>query len=154
HLQRLAPGCLLLIVDLPQIKHGTLHRPAIRYTPVLDDAEVAVVLAVLLAAGAAQKHRSSRMPWIQCNEKRVGLHSACLHKRTVDTHPLQPRRNGESAWNCESQVNWRKARARGPRHWPSCARLAGLEACPTFGGGGRRSGPGRIPARPKVSAQP
>jgi hypothetical protein len=61
HIERLAPGRLLLVVDLTQVEHGTLHGPAARYATVLDDAEIAVVLAVLPTVGAAQKHRKHRM---------------------------------------------------------------------------------------------
>ena len=55
-LQALAPGGLLLIVDLSQVQHRPLHRLLRAHPPVLDDAEIAVILAVLLAMAAAQKH--------------------------------------------------------------------------------------------------
>ena len=48
-LQRLAPRGLLLVVDLAQIQHRPLHRLAAGQPPILHDAEVAVVLAVLLS---------------------------------------------------------------------------------------------------------
>src|ERR1035437_7661772 len=56
HIQCLAPRSLLLVVDLAQIQNRPLHRLVAGQSPILHDAEVAVILAVLLAVGAAQKH--------------------------------------------------------------------------------------------------
>jgi hypothetical protein len=47
HLNRLAPRSFLAVVDLAQIQQMALHHPAARRAPVLDNAEVAVLLAVL-----------------------------------------------------------------------------------------------------------
>jgi hypothetical protein len=44
------------IVDLAQIEHVTLGHTPVGQTPVLHEAPVAVVLAVLLAMAATQKH--------------------------------------------------------------------------------------------------
>src|SRR5450631_495830 len=59
-LQCLAPGYLLLIINLAQIQHGSLYRLTARYAAILHDTEVAVVLAVLPAVGAAEKHRKQK----------------------------------------------------------------------------------------------
>ena len=91
HLQRLAPRCLLLIVDLAQIQHCPLHRLAARHTAILHDAEVAMVLAVLLPVCAAQKHRSSRMPEKHGLGKRVGLHPAGFRVRGAEGKTLTTR---------------------------------------------------------------
>ncbi len=45
-LDRLAPCGALAVVDLAQIKHVPLHRPAAGHPAVLHDAPVAVLLAV------------------------------------------------------------------------------------------------------------
>jgi hypothetical protein len=48
HLQALAPGRLLAVVDLAQIQHPPLHHaPGLQATALLD-AEIAMLLAVLL----------------------------------------------------------------------------------------------------------
>src|SRR3978361_1270028 len=48
-LNRLAPRSAPAVVDLAQIKHMPLHRPATGHPAVLDDAPVAVLLAVFAA---------------------------------------------------------------------------------------------------------
>jgi hypothetical protein len=48
-LDRLAPGSTLAVVNLAQIQHVPLHRPAAGDPAVLHDAPVAVLLAVLAA---------------------------------------------------------------------------------------------------------
>jgi hypothetical protein len=62
HLDRLAPGSCLRGVYLAKIQHMPLHHTAIIETPVLNDAPVAVCLAVLLSLGAAQKHDAPNLP--------------------------------------------------------------------------------------------
>jgi hypothetical protein len=57
-----APRRLLLVVYLAQVQHRPLRRFGGRDLMILDDAEVAVVLDVLLAICAAQEHAISRMP--------------------------------------------------------------------------------------------
>src|ERR1700679_587245 len=52
----LAPGRGLGRTDLAQIQHVALHHSATREAQVLDDAPVAVRLAVLLSLGLPQKH--------------------------------------------------------------------------------------------------
>ena len=46
---RLAPGGLLAVVDLAEIKHMPLHRSSAGYPAVLHDAPIAVLLAVFAA---------------------------------------------------------------------------------------------------------
>jgi hypothetical protein len=58
-LDRLAPGGTLAIVDLAQVQHVPLHRPAAGDPAVLDDAPIAVLLAVFAAKLVAQKHDAS-----------------------------------------------------------------------------------------------
>lgn len=61
-LQRPAPCRLLLIVDLAQVQHRALDAPTSGHPLVLDDGEVAVVLAILLPVCRSQKQVFSRMP--------------------------------------------------------------------------------------------
>ena len=56
---RLAPCGSLAVIDLAQIQHLPLHRPPAGHPAVLDDAPVAVLLAVLAANLVAQKHAAS-----------------------------------------------------------------------------------------------
>src|SRR5207253_10591395 len=58
---RLAPCRSLVVVDLSQMKHMSLHRAPAGYTAVFNDAPVAVLLAVLAANLVAQKHEA-RLP--------------------------------------------------------------------------------------------
>jgi len=62
HRERLAACGLLLVVDLAEIEQRSLHGLVGTHAPVLDDAEVAVILAVFLAVAAAKKHDSRRVP--------------------------------------------------------------------------------------------
>jgi len=55
-LDRFAPGELLAIVDLAQVQNVALNHAAPADAPVLHHAEVAALLAVLLANRRAQKH--------------------------------------------------------------------------------------------------
>ena len=55
-LDRPAPRRALAVVDLAQIQHMPLHRPAAGHPAVLHDAPVAMLLAVLPAKLVAQKH--------------------------------------------------------------------------------------------------
>src|SRR5205085_1250507 len=74
YIERLAPRGLLLIVDLAEIENGALRGLAAGQPPVLDHAEIPMILAVLAPVCAAQKHLSSSMPEIDVSEKRQGLH--------------------------------------------------------------------------------
>jgi len=58
---RLAPARPRTVVDLAEIQHVTLHGPTASRPAVLDDAPVAVLLAVLAASLVAQKH-AARLP--------------------------------------------------------------------------------------------
>jgi len=46
HLDGLNPGCLLAVIDLPQIKHRALDDLAPGATPVLHNAPIVVILPV------------------------------------------------------------------------------------------------------------
>lgn len=54
--KRLAPGRLLRVVDLAEVKHLALEHLAARQPPTLDDAEVAMLLAVLATLACLQVH--------------------------------------------------------------------------------------------------
>jgi hypothetical protein len=56
HFDRAAPSQLLRVVDLAEIQHLPLHHAPAGYTLVLDHAEVAVLLTVLLPNLLAQEH--------------------------------------------------------------------------------------------------
>src|SRR5580765_2174507 len=56
HLNRLAPRQLLRVVDLAEVKHMPLHHAPVSHALVLDNAEVAVLLAILLPNHLAQEH--------------------------------------------------------------------------------------------------
>src|SRR5258708_6390575 len=73
--KRLAPCCLLLVVDLTQIENRSLHRSVGSQTMVFNDAEVAMILAVFVAVDAAQKHDKRRVPDLRPQGKVLGLHS-------------------------------------------------------------------------------
>src|SRR5262249_21368198 len=59
HIERLSPCGLLPIVDLAEIENGALRCLAAGQPPVLDNAEVSVILAVFASICAAQKHLSA-----------------------------------------------------------------------------------------------
>src|SRR5208337_2892072 len=61
HLDRSAPSQCLRVVDLAQMKDMLLHDASARDALVLDDAPIAMPLAVLLANLVAQKHDGSAL---------------------------------------------------------------------------------------------
>src|SRR3954465_385747 len=61
YVQTLPPCTFLLIVDLTEIQHRPLCCLARRQAAILNDAEVPMLLPILLSVFASQKHRSSRM---------------------------------------------------------------------------------------------
>ena len=77
HRQRLAPCRLLLIVDLPEIENGSLHRFVRSDSMVFYDAEVAMILTVFFAIVAAQKHADGRLPEVR--GQREGAWSPLSH---------------------------------------------------------------------------
>ena len=84
---------LLLVVDLAQAQNRPLHALTASQPMILDDAEVAVVLAVLFSVGAAQEHGNSRMPEFWQERKRAGLHSAVFRELV-----LWPKGLGPTLW--------------------------------------------------------
>src|SRR5690242_16202084 len=58
---RPAPGRTLAVVDLTQVEHMPLYRAAACNAPVLNDAPIAVLLAVLPTGLGTQKH-AARFP--------------------------------------------------------------------------------------------
>src|SRR5258708_7014056 len=65
HRQRLAPGRLLLVVDLAEIENGSLHCLVRSGAMVFYDAEVAMIFAVFFAIVTAQKHIHCRLPEVR-----------------------------------------------------------------------------------------
>ena len=53
HVDRFAPGGALGVVDLAQVQHVPLHDASALASAVLDDAPIAVRLAILLSCLAA-----------------------------------------------------------------------------------------------------
>jgi hypothetical protein len=53
---RLAPRQLLRVIDLAEVEHMPLHYAPVGHALVLDNAEIAVLLAVLLPNHLAQEH--------------------------------------------------------------------------------------------------
>ena len=74
HRDRPPPRQFLRVVDLPQIQHVPLHHASAADTPVLDNAPVAVLLAVLLASRRAQKHDGAQLSAEFTARNRQGLH--------------------------------------------------------------------------------
>src|SRR5579872_5227459 len=70
YIERLAPRRLLLIVDLAEIENGALRGLAPGQPPVLDHAEIPMILAVLVPVCAAQKHRSAAACQRSISQKR------------------------------------------------------------------------------------
>src|SRR6516225_8792651 len=93
YIQRSSPGRLLLVVDLAPVQNRPLHALTASQPMILDDAEVAVVLAVLFSVGAAQEHGNSRMPEFWQERKRAGLHSAVFRELV-----LWPKGLGPTLW--------------------------------------------------------
>jgi hypothetical protein len=58
YLDRFAPGRVLLVIDLTEIEHLALYHAIATATSILDDASVAMLLAVLEAAFGPKKHAS------------------------------------------------------------------------------------------------
>jgi hypothetical protein len=61
HLNRPAPRQFLRVVDLAEVKNVVLNDPPASNALVLDDAEVAMPLAVLLANLVPQKHAGAAL---------------------------------------------------------------------------------------------
>jgi hypothetical protein len=74
HLDGLAPGLALAVVDLAQVEHAPLHHAPAGDPAALDDAPVPVELAVFLARVTAQEHSGVTLPLSASAWKRVGLH--------------------------------------------------------------------------------
>ena len=100
HLDRLAPRRSLRGVDLAEIQHVTLHDAAAVETLVLDDAPVAVRLAVLLSLGASQKHDAANLSASRRAGNRVGLHYSRFRPKLTTSpfaNQLLSRRRNQNA---------------------------------------------------------
>src|ERR1700760_3746280 len=111
-LDRLAPRSSLAVVDLAQIKHMPLHRPAAGYPTVLHDAPIAVLFAVFAAKLVAQKHDASlpkplavsQDPW---SAPHAGSARSCRfrpHYSWLDRHPERAEFS-EPRPSCESRAS-------------------------------------------------
>jgi hypothetical protein len=58
HVEALAPGRLLRVVDLPQIENGSLHHMADAQTAILHHAPVAMLFAILRVGGCGCASRA------------------------------------------------------------------------------------------------
>jgi hypothetical protein len=56
NLDRLTPHLALSVIDFSKIKHLTLHNLPTADAPVLYKIPIAMLFAILLSRGAAQKH--------------------------------------------------------------------------------------------------
>src|SRR5262249_5427648 len=56
-----APGNLLAIIDLAQLQHVSLDNSTLGYTPILHQTPIVMLLAILFARAASQKHDGSRL---------------------------------------------------------------------------------------------
>jgi hypothetical protein len=86
--RRLAPGRLLFIVDFAQIENGSLHRPVGSEAMVFDDAEEAMILAVIFAIVAAQKHVECRVPELRRRTEDTGSPLYRFFRAAMKTHGL------------------------------------------------------------------
>jgi hypothetical protein len=59
YLDRFTPRLLLIVIDLPKIKHLALHDTIALAAAILDDAPIAVFLTVLETFRGTQKHATS-----------------------------------------------------------------------------------------------
>jgi hypothetical protein len=103
HVDRLAPGRPLRVVDLAQVQHVPLHHAPALASAVLYDAPIAVRLAILLARLASQKH-ADNMPTTQPLRKGVGRHYNVFGRfRRTPCHinqTLAPARFAKIGKNC------------------------------------------------------
>src|SRR3954471_5758068 len=108
-LDRLAPGGALAVVDLAQIKHVPLHCPPAENPPVLHDAPIAVLFAVLAADLVAQKHDASlpkplavsQDPWsapqpVSADARRLTAHYSWSNRHPAVAIFPKPRASCES----------------------------------------------------------
>jgi hypothetical protein len=68
---------------------------------IFHDAEVAMILAVLLSICAAQKQDNSRMPENRGFGKGVGLHSAFFRKNVLQALGLCPTHPAKWLWSAK-----------------------------------------------------
>jgi hypothetical protein len=105
NIQRAAPSGLLLVMDLPHVQNRPLYGLAATQSLVLDNAEVAMILAVLSSVGAAQKHRkqqNARLP----SQRKEGRSSLSGFPRTrVVAKGVGDRGLAKNARYCESQAS-------------------------------------------------
>jgi len=89
HRQRLAPGYLLLIVDLAEIENGSLHRFVGRDAMVFYNAEVAVIFTVFFAMDATQKHADDSLPEVRGQKEDTWSSTLPFFQSSaIETHDL------------------------------------------------------------------
>ena len=108
YIERPAPRRLLSIVDFAQIENGALRCPAAGQAPVLDNAEVAMILAVLATIRAAQKHLSAaacqRLIPQKTGKVFTWPDSACFRSTGVESNRNFLARRPKNGFNCESRA--------------------------------------------------
>ena len=114
-LDRLTPCGALAVVDLAQIKHVSLHRPPAGYPAVLDNAPIAVLLAVLAAQLVALEHGASLPKQLAVSQGGWSAPQPVL----AGSHRLAPR--------C-SELFSAPGRAKFLKSGPSCESRAKLES--------------------------
>ncbi len=77
HLQAFAPGRLLRVIDLAQVKDRALRRVTDAQTAILNDAPIAMRFAIFLAGVIAQKHVVGRQCTTQKERPGRGQVSTC-----------------------------------------------------------------------------
>src|SRR5215831_13518298 len=105
YIQRSSPGGLLLVVDLAQVQNRPLHGLTASQPMILDDAEVAVVLAILSSVGAAQEHGKQQNARV-LSERKEGRSSLSGFPRTrVGAKGLGTYALAKGGRNCEGEVS-------------------------------------------------
>src|SRR5581483_2710268 len=108
HFKRLAPRRLLPVVDLTEIENSALRRLAAGHAPVFNNAEVAMIFAVLAAIRAAQKHLSAAECQRSKAQKRGKVFTwpvlASFGTTGVESKRNFPARRLKMAAKCESRA--------------------------------------------------
>src|SRR5215467_5145059 len=120
YIQRSSPGGLLLVVDLAQVQNRPLHGLTASQPMILDDAEVAVVLAILSSVGAEQEHGKQQNARV-LSERKEGRSSLSGFPRTrVVAKGLGTYALAKSGRNCEGEASPGAMAGGVGRHSPGC----------------------------------
>ena len=91
-------------MDLAQVQNRPLYGLAARQPMILDDAEIAVILAVFPAVGAAQKHRKQQNARVRPRRKEGRSSLSGFRYPCVAGKRLAARADAKSRRNCEGQA--------------------------------------------------